>query len=190
MSTRQALHLGIDTSTAWLALSLCTAGGSELATVRVLAERRHAALLLPLLKQLLASAGADRSDIAAIGAGTGPGSYTGVRVGLASAAGLAEGLAVPLSGVGSLEAAAYSALHPGETGWPAFDARRGNVYAARVKRTATGLQVLVPPARRSREEVLRLATRSGDTFLPDPAPSAVWTALRAASGEAPSALYL
>lgn len=191
MNDAAPLHLGLDTSTAWLALSLYSpVGNTVLANEVVRAEREHAALLLPLLQETLARAGREVGDITAIGAGTGPGSYTGLRVGLASAAGLAAGLGVPLSGVSSLEAAAFAALRPGETGWPAFDARRGNAYAARIRRTASGLAVLVPPRKISWEELRRLAGERGDTLLRDPAPSAVWTAARAAAGEAATALYL
>ncbi|HLR45673.1 MAG TPA: tRNA (adenosine(37)-N6)-threonylcarbamoyltransferase complex dimerization subunit type 1 TsaB [Deinococcales bacterium] len=191
MSSAEPLHLGIDTSTAWLGLSLyCPRTQAERAGTSVRAERRHAELLVPLLHGLLSEHGLSPAAITAIGCGTGPGSYTGLRVGLAAAAGLAAGLGVPLAGTGSLEAAAWGSLTPGQTGWPVFDARRGNVYTARVRRTPGGVQVLLPARKLPLAEVRELARRLGEDVIPEPVPAAAWIAARAAAGAAPAARYL
>jgi len=105
------LVLGLDTSGAWVALAL-------LAGDRVLAagEERMAAgqseRLLPAAAELLARAGAGWRDLALIGVGTGPGNFTGLRIAVAAARGLALGLDVPAVGVGRLEALAEGQAPP------------------------------------------------------------------------------
>lgn len=82
--------------------------------------------LMPMLEEMLAEAGLGWHDLSCIGVGTGPGNFTGVRISVAAARGLALGLGVPAVGVTSLEALAY-----GRTGarLVTLDARRGALYA-------------------------------------------------------------
>jgi tRNA threonylcarbamoyl adenosine modification protein YeaZ len=99
--------------------------------VRVLAERRtvdaraHGELLAPEVDAVLRAAGARPRDLAAVVAGLGPGPFTGLRVGLATAAALGQALTIPTYGVCSLDAIAY-----GQEGTVlvATDARRREVY--------------------------------------------------------------
>ncbi len=100
----QALVLVLDTATTKLVVGLA---GPEGDLLTVLAERsgyRHGELLLPLVDRALAEAGRRRSDLAGIVVGTGPGAFTGLRVGLATAAGIARALGCPLVGVPTSEA--------------------------------------------------------------------------------------
>ena len=85
----------------------CAVSGMSVAVVRDgvplagLSEggRDQAARLLPAIESVLAEAGVDRREVSLIAVTVGPGSFTGVRVGLAAARGLAVGLAVPLAGI-------------------------------------------------------------------------------------------
>jgi tRNA threonylcarbamoyladenosine biosynthesis protein TsaB len=91
----------------------------------VLGERAsRAATLLEDVDALLRQAGAHTRELGALAVGTGPGSFTGVRVGLATARGLALALGVPVAGVSTLAALAAGA--PGAL--PVIDARRGEVF--------------------------------------------------------------
>jgi tRNA threonylcarbamoyladenosine biosynthesis protein TsaB len=91
----------------------------------VLGERTSRAVtVLEDLDALLRQAGAHTRDVGGLAVGTGPGSFTGVRVGLATARGLALGLGVPVAGVSTLDALAAGA--PGAL--PVIDARRGEVF--------------------------------------------------------------
>jgi tRNA threonylcarbamoyladenosine biosynthesis protein TsaB len=91
----------------------------------VLGERASkASTLLEDLDALLRQASARTADVDALAVGIGPGSFTGVRVGLATARGLALALAVPAAGVSTLDALAAGA--PGAL--PVVDARRGEVF--------------------------------------------------------------
>jgi tRNA threonylcarbamoyladenosine biosynthesis protein TsaB len=91
----------------------------------VLGERSsRAATVLEDIDALLRQASAQTRDIGALAVGTGPGSFTGVRVGLATARGLAFALGVPVAGVSTLDALAAGA--PGAT--PVIDARRREIF--------------------------------------------------------------
>lgn len=75
-------------------------------------ERKHAALLPLLIDSVLKDAGVNLHDISAIAYSKGPGSYTGLRVGLSSAKGMCYAKNIPLIGISTLEALAYSVEHP------------------------------------------------------------------------------
>jgi len=93
----------------------------------VLAERTSVArTLLSDVDALLRQAGAHAGDIDALAVGTGPGSFTGTRIGLAVARGLGVSLGVPVAGVSTLDA--MSAGAPGAT--PVGDARRGEIFVS------------------------------------------------------------
>ncbi len=91
----------------------------------------HAERLLPMVEQLLTEAGWPKSSLDRLGVGVGPGSFTGLRVGIALAEGLSVGLDRPLCGVGSLWAMAFGALaeHPGPC-CALLDARRDELFVA------------------------------------------------------------
>jgi tRNA threonylcarbamoyladenosine biosynthesis protein TsaB len=108
-------------------------------------ERPHASDLLPCLADLLTAAGHAPKDIQAIAVGIGPGSYTGLRVAIATAQGLARAANAPLIAIPSGEATAHAELHEGERGDLILDARGGSLYHARFERTAQGVTTLIAP---------------------------------------------
>ena len=91
----------------------------------------HAERLLPMLERLLAEAGWPKSSLDRLGVGVGPGSFTGLRAGIALGEGLSVGLDRPLIGIGSLLAMAHGALseQPGPC-CALLDAQRGELFAA------------------------------------------------------------
>nr|WP_151717729.1 tRNA (adenosine(37)-N6)-threonylcarbamoyltransferase complex dimerization subunit type 1 TsaB [Gemmobacter serpentinus] len=116
--------LGFDTSAAHCAAALLLPDGSVLNRLEAM-EKGQAERLLPLLEDLLADAGLHWRDLTRIGVGTGPGNFTGVRLSVAAARGLALGLNIPAIGVTRLEALAHGLPRPLLL---AEDARRGEVY--------------------------------------------------------------
>jgi tRNA threonylcarbamoyladenosine biosynthesis protein TsaB len=137
------LLLCIDTSGPRCAVSLHDAAGTRrLGMAAPDIGRGHAEVLIGLLDDVLREAGAGYPDIAKIAVVVGPGSFTGLRVGVAAAKGLALALAKPLVGLSSLEILAEP--HWGGEGrvLAVSDAKRGEVYAALYGRDGT---VLAPP---------------------------------------------
>jgi tRNA threonylcarbamoyl adenosine modification protein YeaZ len=126
--------LVIDTSSpAVTAGVVAVADEVTLAAVRApIAARGHGELLTPSISECLRDAGVAPADLGAIVAGTGPGPYTGLRVGLATAAALAHALGVPGYGVCSLDAIG-AACADEEALLVASDARRREVYWARYR---------------------------------------------------------
>lgn len=106
-----------------------------------IAPRRHAALALPWAETLLEEAGLKRSQLDAIALGRGPGAFTGVRLAIAIAQGIALALDRPLLPVSTLQALALRAPDDAGDILAAIDARMGELYVARYRRVA-GLPVL------------------------------------------------
>jgi tRNA threonylcarbamoyladenosine biosynthesis protein TsaB len=102
-----------------------------------IAPRRHAELALPWAEALLAEAGIAKSQLDAIAVGRGPGAFTGVRLAIALAQGIALALDRPLLPVSTLAALAMRA--PGERIVAAIDARMGEIYVATFQRGGDGL---------------------------------------------------
>jgi len=128
------LLLTLDTSTEITAVGLGWLADETIETAAsaiVDAPRAAMSRVLPTAASLLAGAGRSVREVSAVVVGRGPGSFTGVRIGVATAKGLAHGLGVPLWGVGTLDAIAWgmAANHPMLLG-VLGDAMRGEVYPA------------------------------------------------------------
>ena len=95
--------IAIDAASTDLSVAIANADGSSIDEVAWTSEQRQSAELLPRLLELLETNGRSLHDAAAVATGTGPGSFTGLRVGLAVVRGLAVGLGIPAYGIGSLE---------------------------------------------------------------------------------------
>jgi tRNA threonylcarbamoyladenosine biosynthesis protein TsaB len=150
-----ALSLDLALETSRRETSLALGHGAEIRVDE--GGARHASDLLPRLAGLLAQAGLTRAPypLSRLFVGLGPGSYTGLRIGIAMAHGLARATGAALYGISSFEALAFSALVPGEEGVVLADARAGRVYWARYHRTESELEVLVPPQTCEPEELPR-----------------------------------
>lgn len=126
--------LAIDTSSPAVTAGVVTVAAElTLAAVRApIAARGHGELLTPSIADCLRDAGIAPRDLGAVVAGTGPGPYTGLRVGLVTAAAIAHALGIPAYGVCSLDA--IGAACPDEPALlVATDARRHEVYWARYR---------------------------------------------------------
>jgi tRNA threonylcarbamoyl adenosine modification protein YeaZ len=126
------LVLVVDSSTPAVtaALAEITSDGLALRAERLTVDARaHGELLAPHVAAVLDEAGARPADLGAIVAGLGPGPFTGLRVGLVTAASMGQALGIPTYGVGSLDAMGYAAAG-GERVLAASDARRREIYWA------------------------------------------------------------
>jgi len=152
--------LAIDTATEACSAALLV--GDRMIERSEIAPRRHAELILPMIESLLAEAGISRRQIDGIAVGRGPGAFTGVRLAISVAQGLALGLDVPVVPVSSLAALAQDVPMQHDTPILAvIDARMGEIYAGTFQRGANGLvealgaesvgpaqQLVLPPGER------------------------------------------
>lgn len=143
--------LAIDTATTDLVAGIADVDASATVTraERVVATRSHNELLVPTVQELLEEAGCQFSDLGAIVAGCGPGPFTGLRVGMASASAFGQALNIPVHGVCTHDAVAQ--LIAADTVGSALvvtDARRREVYWARYEngQRFAGPGVIAPAA--------------------------------------------
>jgi tRNA threonylcarbamoyladenosine biosynthesis protein TsaB len=130
--------LAIDTATECCSAALLC--GEHLLERSELAPRRHAELILPMIDSLLSEAGLSRRRIDGVAVGRGPGAFTGVRLGISVAQGLALGLDIPVVPVSSLAALALDAHDaPGDNILAVIDARMGEIYTGVFRRGSDGL---------------------------------------------------
>jgi tRNA threonylcarbamoyladenosine biosynthesis protein TsaB len=120
--------LAVDTATEACSAALLV--GDTLFSRWEEAPRDHTRKILPMVQAVLDDAGIALSELDAIAFGRGPGSFTGVRIGISVAQGLAFGVGVPLIGISTLAAMAQGAhrLEGAERVLTAIDARMGEVY--------------------------------------------------------------
>jgi tRNA threonylcarbamoyladenosine biosynthesis protein TsaB len=169
------IALGFDTC-----LSACSVavvdGERVVACAREVMARGHQERLAPMVQQVMAKAGLRFDQLDRIGVTVGPGSFTGLRVGIAFAKGLALALDRPTVGVGTLEALAARAQG---LVFPAIDARRGQLY---LQAFEDGRALMAPDALTVEAAAARVAelsmgrpftlTGSGAALLADLSPDA------------------
>ena len=137
--------LGLDTSTPIASLALIADGAVVGSRARPVTS--HGATLPGAVDEVLGAAGLAIGDVGVIAVGTGPGSFTGLRIGLSWAKGIAMASGCALVGVPSFDAMALAALErnntdPGRLVCVVMDARKGEVYAALYRVVADGLEKL------------------------------------------------
>ena len=123
------LTLGIETATKVSSVALCEEG-KPLASYEINMGMTHSEGLLPQIEQMLTRTKVAKQDLALVAVSQGPGSFTGLRIGLATAEALAYGLKKPLQAVSTLEVLAYNIPVPNLTLACLLDAQKGNYYVA------------------------------------------------------------
>lgn len=123
------LLLAVETSTARSSVALATQDG-VLAAAELGRDRRHGEFVSPAIAELLHHTGATVGDLTHVAAGIGPGLYTGLRVGLVTAATIAATRDLPCVAVAGPDALAHRVRHTDRRIAVALDARRGEVYLA------------------------------------------------------------
>nr|WP_156004172.1 tRNA (adenosine(37)-N6)-threonylcarbamoyltransferase complex dimerization subunit type 1 TsaB [Streptomonospora sp. PA3] len=131
--------MAFDTATPAITTAVCEAGDDGVrvrAAACTVDARHHGELLSPQISDVLAQAGAAFTDLTHVAVGIGPGPYTGLRVGLATAHALAEALGIPCHGVATLDALACASGRD-KPFVAATDARRKEVFWARYADSCT-----------------------------------------------------
>jgi tRNA threonylcarbamoyladenosine biosynthesis protein TsaB len=122
------LILSINTSTSPFSVAVAKENGSLIAETLLMPPSKGFGLFMPSLHRLLESAGVTFEDLKALAVARGPGSFTGIRVGLAAAKGICHGLSIPAVAVSSLEALAAQCPATPLPICPIIDSRRGEVF--------------------------------------------------------------
>lgn len=163
--------LGIEAATAVLGVAVVKEG--VLLAERFLNIRyAHSTNLLPMIKDVLADAQIAPARLSGIAVSVGPGSFTGLRIGLATAKTLAQVLALPIVGVGTLEALAYPlATDPRSFICPVINARKNEVYAAVYASPEGSLKCVSKPAAKPPEAVAAHLTE----LFPEPGGQVILT---------------
>ena len=169
------LILGITTSTQQVG---CAIGGHEgvLASVHSSRGKRHAETLTPAIEFITRQARVDLAEISAVAVDVGPGLFTGLRVGVATAKAMAFALRVPMVGVVSLDLLAFTVRHSPRMIHAVLDGRRSEVFAASYRQVPGGVQRLSEPSvahpRRPRLRSRRRQTRNACWSATEPSATA------------------
>ncbi|MEU6708392.1 tRNA (adenosine(37)-N6)-threonylcarbamoyltransferase complex dimerization subunit type 1 TsaB [Streptomyces wuyuanensis] len=166
------LLLAVDTATPAVTVALHD-GDSVVAESTQVDARRHGELLLPSVDRVLASAGLKLDAVTGVVVGVGPGPYTGLRVGLVTAATFGSALGVPVHGLCTLDGLAYASGLEGPF-VVATDARRKEVYWASYdgSRTRTGGPAVDRPAEIAEQVAGLPAVGAGALLYPEVFPDA------------------
>ena len=121
--------LALDTSTSCLSIALMR-DKAPVTEINLAVKVGHAGMILPVIHEVLSKSGMDKEDITLIATGIGPGSFTGLRIGIATAKGLAKAIRCPLAGIPTLDIIAHGALPSSMQIMPIIDAKKGEVYCA------------------------------------------------------------
>ena len=135
--------LAIDTSTGIASVALYN--GEVVAEHTWHAGKNHSVELLPTVQAMMAQAHVTPKDLTGVAAATGPGSFNGLRVGLASAKLLSYTLQIPIVGVGTLEAMAYPYVFTGLSVRPLIEAGQGQVATAVYRKDEDAWQEIEAP---------------------------------------------
>jgi tRNA threonylcarbamoyladenosine biosynthesis protein TsaB len=141
LGSRVVIILGIETATQQVG---CALGGVEglFASFHAARGRRHAETLVPAIEFVCAQARIPLSEVSVVAVDIGPGLFTGLRVGLATAKSLAQALRIPVIGLSSLDLLAHQVRHSNRLIVPVIDARRGEVFSAFYRHVPGGVQRL------------------------------------------------
>lgn len=158
------LILGIESATAQVG---CAIGGHEgvLASAHSTRSRRHAESLVPSIEFVCRQARVELSEIGALTVDVGPGLFTGLRVGVATAKALAQALRVPVIPISSLDLLAYPARFTDRIIVPAVDARRGELFSALYRSVPGGVQRTTEPRVSTPEDLCGELQAQGEDVL-------------------------
>lgn len=127
-------------------------------------KKTHSQVLMPMLEELLVQCTVEFDEVDALAVSAGPGSFTGLRIGVASVKGLAYAKNKPVYGVSTLEAMAYKLPNCGDIVVPIMDARRGQVYCAAYAWEDGALKTVLSPDAMAIETLCEKLVAVGKTY--------------------------
>jgi tRNA threonylcarbamoyladenosine biosynthesis protein TsaB len=158
------LILGIETATMQVGCALGVHEG-VLAQFEVTRGRRHAETLVPAIEFLCRQADIRLDEVGVVAVDIGPGLFTGMRVGIATAKAIAHALRVPMIGIASLDLLAFPVRHTTRVIAAVVDARRSEVFYAFYRQVPGGVQRISPPTLGSPDDLLADVVALGEEVL-------------------------
>ena len=135
--------LGIESATPVAATAVVTE--DKIMAERMVNNRRtHSVNLLPMIRDVLNDAGIDKSQLDGIAVTTGPGSFTGLRIGMSTAKSLAQVLRLPVAGISTMESLVHPLTGLPGLACPILNARKNELYAALYRSNGRQLSCLLP----------------------------------------------
>ena len=158
------LILGIETATAEVG---CAIGGHEgvLASTHSARAKRHAETLTPAIEYCCRQARVELREVSAVAVDLGPGLFTGLRIGIATAKAIAQALRVPMIGVSSLDLLAFPARFSPRLIAAVIDARRGELFSALYRQVPGGVQRVSRPRVGSPDDLVSDLLATGEEVL-------------------------
>ncbi|TYO96192.1 tRNA (adenosine(37)-N6)-threonylcarbamoyltransferase complex dimerization subunit type 1 TsaB [Desulfallas thermosapovorans] len=160
--------LGIETATPVASVAVVTIG-KVMAERTVNNQRTHSVNLLPMIRDTLADAGINKEQLTGIAVSSGPGSFTGLRIGMSTARTLAQVLRLPLVGVPTLDALSYPLSGLAGLVCPILNARKNEVYTALYHHNGIEQNCLIPARAAGIPQLLELLASYTEqvTFIGD-----------------------
>lgn len=158
------LVLAIETSTQRGSVALADDRG-PVASADLSVPRRHGEFVAPAIEFLLDQSGRTVADVTAVAVGLGPGLFTGLRVGIATATTFAAARHLPTVGISGLDVLAFSNRHTNRLIAATVDARRGEVFMALYRPTPGGVECVRPPQVMKPEELAVELDAMGEKVL-------------------------
>jgi tRNA threonylcarbamoyl adenosine modification protein YeaZ len=156
--------LALDTSTSHLTIALMD-GEKLLAEFHERVDRNHSTLLIPMIDKVLKKAGAKLKDVGGFCIGVGPGSFTGLRIGIATVKGLAYSSGKPIVTVPTFDAVARNAAGFEGVICPVLDARKNKVYACLYKSGKNGIKRISKYLLLSAGELMKMTEKYDKIFF-------------------------
>ena len=161
--------LALDTSNKTLSVAVELTDGTMIEQT-IENTLQHSVLLMPTIEAVFKEASITAKDLTKVVVAEGPGSYTGLRIGVTVAKTLAKSLGIPLVGVSSLDVFLpnlASKVEVAEVVVPFFDARRGNIFAVGYKKTDEGFEKVIAEQHISWDDFLKVLPEhaAGVTFV-------------------------
>jgi tRNA threonylcarbamoyladenosine biosynthesis protein TsaB len=128
-------------------------------------KKTHSQTLLPMIDEVMKFTELNMNDIDYIAATNGPGSFTGLRIGAATAKGLAQAINIPIVSIPTLEALAYNVNYTEKLICPIIDARRNNVFTGIYKRQGNSLDIVKKQCAISIEELVEKINKIGQEVI-------------------------
>ena len=159
-----ALILAIDSSSLVATVAIVSRD-TVIAEYTTNLEKTHSQTLLPMIDEIFKMTGLDKKNLKAVAVTNGPGSFTGLRIGAATAKGITLALNIPIISIPTLEATAYNMNFTEKLICPIMDARRHQVYTGIFRCKETTLEAVMPSNAMALEDFLSELNKLGEEVV-------------------------